>query len=141
MDEITQGFTADHHRCDDSFVALEQALSQGNWDAARQAGERFLTAMSHHFLVEEEQLFPALGGFAAGPVQVMRMEHTQMRQLFSQLADGLTRGDQSACLDVTETLLMIMRQHNMKEEHILYPMADQSLDDRRIGILASLRQD
>jgi hemerythrin-like domain-containing protein len=141
MDEITQGFTADHHRCDDSFVALEQALSQSNWDAARQAGERFLTAMSHHFLVEEEQLFPALGGFAAGPVQVMRMEHTQMRQLFSQLADGLTRGDQSACLDVTETLLMIMRQHNMKEEHILYPMADQSLDDRRIGILASLRQD
>ncbi|TRZ68118.1 MAG: hemerythrin domain-containing protein, partial [Rhodocyclaceae bacterium] len=28
---------------------------------------------------------------------------------------------------VAETLLILMQQHNMKEENILYPMCDQAL--------------
>jgi iron-sulfur cluster repair protein YtfE (RIC family) len=35
--------------------------------------------------------------------------------------------DRDEILEVGETLLILMQQHNMKEEGILYPMVDQHL--------------
>jgi iron-sulfur cluster repair protein YtfE (RIC family) len=40
----------------------------------------------------------------------------------------------------TETLLIMMQQHNMKEEHVLYPMCDQHLADLADVLLPKLRQ-
>ena len=131
MGEVSRPFTDDHRRCDDAFIAVEQAVSSGDWAAAESAGTRFIADMEHHFAVEEEALFPALksatAGAADGPIQVMRMEHEQMRGLLAQLKNAIAKKDARVCLDLTETLLMIMQQHNMKEENILYPMADRSL--------------
>ena len=36
-------------------------------------------------------------------------------------------GTEAAYLGVAETLLIMMQQHNMKEENVLYPMCDQHL--------------
>ncbi len=62
-----------------------------------------------------------------GPTQVMRSEHEQMRELFQAMADAVTARDRDNYLGESETLLMMMQQHNLKEEQILYPMADQAL--------------
>ena len=83
-----------------------------------------------HFRFEEEVLFPALESttpMAAGPTSVMRSEHAQMRELFGELSDACDRCDDSRLADVAEMLLLLMQQHNMKEENVLYPIADQSL--------------
>ena len=144
MDEISRAFSDDHRRCDAIFIAVEQAVTDGEWAAVETAAARFVDAMEHHFSVEEGELFPALGAStaaSAGPVQVMLMEHEQMRGLFAQLKSAVESKAARGCLDVTETLLMIMQQHNMKEENILYPMADRSLDTEGVKLAKSLSGD
>ena len=123
----------DHHRhCD------EAAAERGDWAAAAPAFERFHEQMAAHFDAEEGLLFPAFEaatGMSAGPTQMMRHEHAQMRTLLAQLAAACEDRDGEAYAGVAETLLMLMQQHNMKEENILYPMCEQALgsEGERLG--------
>jgi hypothetical protein len=57
----------------------------------------------------------------------MRLEHEQMRQLLGPLQHAAGGRDEAEYLAVSETLLLLMQQHNTKEEGILYPMADRIL--------------
>ena len=57
----------------------------------------------------------------------MRSEHAQMRELFDELRDAIGRHDASALADAADTLLLVMQQHNVKEENVLYPMADRTV--------------
>ena len=120
----------DHHRhCDDLFVAAEEAVQRGDWAAATPACARFRAQMQAHFAAEEDLLFPAFEAIAggSGPTRVMRMEHDQMRPLLAQLETACAAHDADAYSGAAETLLILMQQHNMKEENILYPMCDQAL--------------
>ena len=55
------------------------------------------------------------------------MEHTQMRELFQDLQQALVSRDANAYAGAAETLLILMQQHNLKEEQMLYRMCDQML--------------
>jgi iron-sulfur cluster repair protein YtfE (RIC family) len=129
----------DHHRhCDNLFVAAEESAQRGDWAAAAPAFERFHNQMNAHFEAEEAFLFPAFEaatGMSAGPTEMMRHEHEQMRTLLAQLAAACEEHDGEGYAGVAETLLMLMQQHNMKEENILYPMCDQALgaEAERLG--------
>jgi DUF438 domain-containing protein len=99
--------------------------------------------MERHFSREEEVLFPAFehrsGG--GGPSTVMRMEHAQMRALFQEMGDALAAGEGNRYLGLGETLLVMMQQHNLKEEQILYSMTDRLLADTApdlVGRMAAL---
>lgn len=130
MPTISAFLTPDHQHCDALFAAAEAAAAQGDWHAAAEAWSRFQDALRHHFAMEEEVMFPAFEartGMTQGPTQVMRMEHRQMSDLLNQLSDAAARQDADAFLGDCETLLIIMQQHNMKEEQMLYQMADQAL--------------
>jgi len=121
----------EHHRhCDDLFAAAEDAVQRGEWAAAAPAFERFHEQMQAHFAAEEDLLFPAFEaatGMSAGPTKMMRYEHEQMRALLAQLAAACAAHDSEGYAGAAETLLMLMQQHNMKEENILYPMCEQAL--------------
>ena len=129
----------DHHRhCDNLFVAAEEAAQRGDWPVAAPAFEHFHNQMRAHFEAEEALLFPAFEtatGMSAGPTQMMRHEHEQMRSLLAQLAAACETHDSEGYAGAAETLLMLMQQHNMKEENILYPMCDQALgaEAERLG--------
>ncbi len=128
---ISSFMSDDHHRCDELFASAEHLVDGAQWDQAKNAVTKFLEAMEEHFLMEEETLFPqfeAASGNAMGPTQVMRHEHQQMRQLFAQMQTALQNKDNNNFLGASETLLILMQQHNMKEEQILYPMTDRFLD-------------
>jgi iron-sulfur cluster repair protein YtfE (RIC family) len=58
-----------------------------------------------------------------------------MRPLLAQLAAACAAHDGESYAGVAETLLILMQQHNMKEENILYPMCDQALgaEAERLG--------
>jgi len=130
MPTITDTMSTDHHRCDGIFAKAEEAISNGDWDKGAAAFQEFVDAMERHFTMEEGVLFPTFEqrtGMTTGPTQVMRMEHMQMRQLFSDMDDSVKEKDQDKYLGLSETLLMVMAQHNTKEEQILYTMADQTL--------------
>lgn len=55
----------------------------------------------------------------------MRGEHQQMRTLVADLLVALSAEDKDAYISVSETLMVLMQQHNMKEEMMLYPMSQQ----------------
>lgn len=119
----------DHRRCDELFASAEKHAAQGEWPQAQRDTDAFVEAMNRHIGFEEQTLFPALEQVigAVGPTQVMRMEHEQMRALFRDLQQAAQAQDAPRLLGVAETLLILMQQHNMKEENILYRMADQML--------------
>src|SRR5512135_2213135 len=118
-------FTHDHRRCDELWAELEASADAETWQA-------FDLAMRRHFAMEEEVLFPALetasGMGGMGPIQVMLSEHAQMRALLDRMGASAERGDFDSVLDQGDTLLMLIQQHNVKEENVLYPMADQALE-------------
>jgi hemerythrin-like domain-containing protein len=127
-------FTSDHRACDAVWAELESAASAGEKERTDELFAEFDKAMRRHFEMEEQVLFPALEEAmnmpGMGPVQVMRGEHDQMRAVLDQMREELAGGDPEAMLDHGDTLLMLIQQHNVKEENILYPMAEQSLTSR-----------
>ncbi len=143
METITDFMSADHGRCDELYVAAEQAASEGQWEKAAEAFRAFREATEGHFAMEERALFPAFEettGSTGGPTEMMRYEHGQMRTLFDEMAAAVEARDRDAFLGSGETLLMLMQQHNMKEEQILYPMTDRTLDQRREEVLGRMRE-
>ena len=141
MPSITEYLSDDHQRCDELFAIAEGAAADDDWSATQLRLDAFLDAMRHHFAMEEEVLFPTFEertGMTMGPTQVMRMEHQQMRQLFDALALACNAQDQDGFLGQAETLLILMQQHNFKEEQMLYQMADDALEDQLDSVIDRL---
>jgi iron-sulfur cluster repair protein YtfE (RIC family) len=141
MPTFSERFGSDHDACDNLYARAEEAVGQGNWEAARGSNAEFLGAMARHFGMEEEILFPAFeeaSGSSMGPTQVMRHEHAQMRQLFEEMIEAVEGRDADGYLGAGETLLILMQQHNAKEEQILYPMTDRLLDGQQEALFARL---
>ncbi len=129
---IRQFMAHDHRECDLLFSKAENAAADGDWEAASQAFNEFHHAMERHLGIEEQVLFPAFEeetGILTGPTEMMRMEHDQMRALFVEMKDAVEQKDSDEYLGTSETLLILMQQHNMKEEQILYSMMDQRLPE------------
>lgn len=122
---------SDHHRvCDDVFADVEAAGVEGRWSDAEVAMTRFARLMEAHLSSEEASLFPAFEaatGMTQGPTQMMRIEHEHMRALIARMQRALTTKDTDEFAGAAETLLVLMQQHNLKEERMLYPMCDQAL--------------
>jgi DUF438 domain-containing protein len=141
MTTIRTFMTDDHRRCDDFLAEAEQAIGKKNLPAARAAFGHFRNAMLAHFDCEEKTLFPtfeAKTGMRMGPTQVMRMEHAQIRVLLDDAVDALEQANPDDFLGLADTLLIMMQQHNMKEENVLYPMCDQHLAGETPELLARL---
>jgi hemerythrin-like domain-containing protein len=56
------------------------------------------------------------------------------------MAACITHSDQEQYLGLAETLLILMQQHNAKEEQILYPMSDNLLSHQLPSLLEQLHQ-
>lgn len=142
MDSIHDMMADDHSRCDDLFAAAEEAVSAADWDRAMRDFAAFRDALEHHFMIEESVLFPAFEartGMIQGPTEVMRMEHAQMREFLEQMDEDMHGRSADGYLGLSETLLILMQQHNAKEEQVLYPMADQVLAAQRDALIEKMR--
>ena len=140
MGKISDIFSSDHRHCDDLFSSSENHVHKHNWQEAQRTFADFAKAMEQHFTKEEDILFPELinrTAGAIGPVQVMRAEHADMRQLLKELQEDIGKQDADHFLGTSETLLIMMQQHNNKEENILYQMADEVLGNDTETILPS----
>ena len=121
-------FEEDHRACDALWAAVESAADAGDTPACQAAYARFEAAMHRHLAMEEEVLFPWFeerSGLRQGPTMVMRSEHEQMRAVLTDMRRASEDGDAEGVVDYGDTLLMLIQQHNLKEESILYPMCDR----------------
>jgi hemerythrin-like domain-containing protein len=96
-----------------------------------------------HHGKEEENLFPRMEARGVprngGPLGMMLMEHDQGRAYVGAMAgaiDAYEAGDQAAARTIAENAhgyVELLRAHIMKENNVLFPMADRvlSADDQR----------
>jgi len=142
MNLIHDALAEDHHACDGMFAGIEAAVGRADFAAALSAFARFREAMERHFSAEEEIVFPAYEGKTgdrSGPTEVMRREHQMMRGLLVKMDAALAQSQAQQYLGLSETLLILLQQHNIKEENILYPMIDQALGPEQQTILAKVQ--
>ena len=81
-----------------------------------------------HAELEEEILFPALRQHIGqmGPIEVMEMEHRQIEELLDAIPHTK---DSLETQQLVQELIDICVGHFAKEEGVLFPLADQMLDD------------
>jgi len=128
MTSITSFMTDDHRACDDVFVDFENMIADQNWETLKNSWAVFSNKLLNHFEMEETVLFPAFEsatGMTNGPTAVMRSEHQQMRNLCLEIEQAVTSQNEDQCQGIADTLMIMIQQHNMKEEQMLYPMTDQ----------------
>lgn len=138
MDTISGNFKVDHVHCDELFARAENYVQTDDWEQAKKVFVAFVEELEWHFTKETDVLFPALvecDSMAVGPTQVMCMEHEDMRQLMEDMHKQIDNRDADNYLGLSETLLIMLHQHNTKEENILYPMADDLSDADQEEIL------
>lgn len=127
---ISNYLRTEHRECDTYFAKAEEAVAHGNWEDAVNEFETFAHETLQHFKKEEEELFPAFEaqtGQTQGPTMVMRYEHEQVRGLIGKMAHALDDKDKDAYLSLAESMMILLQQHNMKEEQMLYAMCDRML--------------
>jgi len=120
----------EHRECDTLFAGAEEAIALNKWEVGEKRFLAFANETLTHFKKEEEELFPtfeAQTGNTQGPTQVMRFEHEQVKGLIGKMAEVLEKKDRDAYLSLAESMMILLQQHNMKEEQMLYSMCDNIL--------------
>ncbi|MCI4407274.1 MAG: hemerythrin domain-containing protein [Sulfuricurvum sp.] len=133
----------DHRACDDFYAKAENALSAKEVDNAKEFFETFYRVTNHHFDMEERELFIAFEqrtGMTGGPTQMMRYEHQQLRSLLESMKSALNENRHNDFFGIGESMMIMLQQHNMKEEQMLYPMMDRALEDSAEGMIQKLRE-
>lgn len=138
MSTISEYMLGDHKACDEAFARVEDAVEGRDWVTAEAGFKTFCKNMNRHFAMEEDVLFSALEdetGMGGSPTPVFRSEHVQMRVLLDEMKSAIEARDSDRYLGESETLLVLMQQHNMKEEGMLYQMMDQTLASQAAGLI------
>jgi len=96
-------------------------------------------ADDYHHAKEEDVLFTALSKPGVlqhcNPIEQMLHEHDIGRNAVSVMSKGLEMKSISLICEGINNYCHLLSQHIFKEDKILYPMAEQSLDDSTIGDL------
>lgn len=143
MDTICDYLMLDHQHCDDLFNNAATFIAQRNWEEAARHFNLFHDALKQHIRMEEKVLFPAFsqampGG--GGPIAMLHVEHQQIRGIADRMSDALTRFDAMGFVLHAETYSLLMQQHILKEEDMLYPLLDKILASKRNKIISAMSE-
>ena len=141
---LTAFFEQDHRDCDARWTDVEELLDTQDFEAAQPAWQKFNAGLRRHIAMEEEVIFPAFESAAGmgggGPTAVMRVEHQQMIGLLDQIDAAMESGDSEHALDTGDALLMLTQQHNIKEESMFYPVAENILAENWANLAKLLEE-
>jgi uncharacterized protein (DUF2249 family)/hemerythrin superfamily protein len=116
--------------------ALEQrafeALVSGDRDTSHRLYAAYQHGLNRHIHLEEQLLFPVFemksGLPYGGPTAVMRAEHREIRMALEELIRA-AEGGPAFAEEPRSRLHTALRDHERKEESILYPNIDRLLTD------------
>lgn len=151
---------ADHRRLTElweGFIQIERTCALGHetmhtLDAHHLEGPKddlaqFIFGLRRHIRMEEEVFFPLFDsktGAPAGPTTVMRTEHREINAVLGALEEVLELPD---CAVIIQTVAQLpqhpstlFKSHDMKEERVLYPMADRILEAGEVADLIKAMQ-
>lgn len=141
---VTEVLEADHRRLDAILPDVERLVAAGAYRDAAARFAAFSSGLDRHIDVEEQILFPVFEsatGMTAGPTQVMRAEHVEIRGWMRDATGALAGEDPVRLARAIGALAQTLSAHNMKEEHMLYPMTDRAMhgDEQRRALVSRLR--
>ena len=134
------------HRAIERMLAILEAAAQRLGQGQRVRPDLFRQAVDFvrnfadrcHHAKEEQNLFPRMEARGVprqgGPLAVMLSEHDEGRAYVGAIAgaiDAYERGDKSATLIIAQNAqgyVDLLRNHIMKEDNVLFPMADRVLN-------------
>ena len=141
MQLISDHMIKHHRECDAVLGRVKEAAMSSDWAVLQKEAGTFLHEIERHIEFEETLLFPAFEqttGMREEPTATMRLDHKQLRGMFAQMRAALEARDAKRCLDASMTLMILLQEHNLKEESMMYPMLDRALGDDTRGLLTQL---
>lgn len=139
MGPIMNFMTQDHKDCDLEFSKVENKVESGDFEGAKLALADFFDITDKHFKMEEDVIFPAFNEShtqGCNPISVMIMEHNQARSLFPKLEEKIAQKDTNGFFAAADALMILLQQHNMKEENIMYRLCDDALGNSSQNVLS-----
>lgn len=128
MSGVAKDLEVEHHSIDERLAEFIAGLDEG--EVRPEVFRASARELQHHIYVEEVHLFPPLR--AAGmipPVLVMLREHGEIWGVLDAVERLLAEDhpDIASLRQECGRLAALLEAHNLKEEQILYPAADESL--------------
>jgi hemerythrin-like domain-containing protein len=133
MSSIKDFLSTDHRECDEMFSKFEEALERSSAQEIEALYEEMRDRFFNHFKMEEEVVFKEFlesAGSGCNPIPVMISEHENMRSLISRIGESIKSGNKDMIYSLLDTLMIVVQQHNMKEENVMYNLLDQSITDK-----------
>jgi regulator of cell morphogenesis and NO signaling len=131
--QVTEALVWDHTRLDALEAAAFEARARGALGTARGLFADFAHGLRRHIGFEEQILFPEFDARCRleggnGPTAVMRAEHRSIIAILQIMERQI--GDPASPIELSRVELReIQRDHDLKEERILYPALDRLLAD------------
>lgn len=132
----------DHRECDELLSATLGHAQAGRWAEAGRSFSDFCDRVEAHFGAEESILFVRFEqatGMTHGPTAVMRSEHEAVREALDRVNDAILGRDANAVFGEGDALFILLQQHNLKEENILYPAAERAAGSDAASLEADMR--
>jgi len=89
----------------------------------------------YHHAKEEDILFKVmlenLGGMHCNPIPVMLHEHETGRHYVKGIEEGLNENNKEKIVGNAREYGSLLQEHIFKEDNILYPMAEEALNDQQ----------
>lgn len=101
----------------------------------------FVEKLDPHSEIEEGVLFQLLGNYIGretGPIAVMEYEHDQAKLHLKRFLDKTVEIKQEDYIEVTSNVIKayhILVDHFMKEENVLFPLAERTLSIEELEFL------
>lgn len=123
----------DHERLEKLYDAFLASYVTGDWNAVRAQWELFEPALRQHIDTEEQVVFPEFEAVDAAETRVLAADHAELRRLLGTL--GVAIDLHALPQRDAQELVARLRAHGAREEVLLYPWMDRSLD---AGVVRSL---
>ncbi|MFP4333420.1 MAG: hemerythrin domain-containing protein [Campylobacterales bacterium] len=139
MSSIKEYLTSDHRECDEVFSRFEESIDSGSDEKIKELYEELKDRFLTHFKMEEEVVFKEFlesAGEGCNPIPVMISEHDNMRSLIDRIGQSVEKNDKNMIFSLLDTLMIVVQQHNMKEENVMYNLLDQSIANKDEAISA-----
>lgn len=115
-------------------------IDSNKWEEIYKGHQAFTNNLEQHSEKEERLLFDLMKehiGTAHGPIEIMEEEHEEISKnlaAFSKMAEEVagipSEDDLSELYLFLQQAYEVMQQHFYKEEHAIYPMAEDLLSEK-----------
>ena len=135
MIKITTLLSEEHQEVLRKLKRLEDGLEPYDEGVVRETIRFFEERLVLHRRKEEEVLFPTLGrhiGTEDGPIHCMLEEHSLEKQYIDVIRTALAEGSpgtQERIIDADRAILSLLRDHIVKEDNVLFPLAERTLSE------------